>query len=449
MTNLSTSESISRTAYRNAAVLVLIGTAATSGLLASRSLDGRGIQSLMLAGLIAFLIGSRPADEFRRRSSLGLGAAAALAIGAAIFDLSGAYLDPLILLALGYALVQSPERDQLSMVIAASATGLSLLLLIRAIDLGSSAEPVTQVLAAEMAVVAGAIALDYAQSLDAEPAPAALCFAGAAIGLGVTSTGGRPVWMTSALILTGAAIALGARDRHSVRSTPAAVSPITRESAIWGLMSLVIGSIGLTMAAIGDVPLGWPIVGAGTVGVVGILSLSGRWWEQHTDQIGRLESAAAESRSDALTGLHNRRGIDQRMNEEIARAKRYGHPLSILMIDLDDFKSINDRHGHMTGDETLRDVGGSIARSIRSIDIAGRYGGEEFLVILPETTMASAATVAERIRAGVEHLGRTTASVGLADLIGDDMTAAELFERADAALYDAKRLGKNRVVLSG
>lgn len=154
---------------------------------------------------------------------------------------------------------------------------------------------------------------------------------------------------------------------------------------------------------------------------------------------------------DPLTGLANRRTIMQCLREEIEEV-RVGAPCAVLVMDLDRFKSINDTLGHQAGDHCLRVVGGVIARNIRSVDRAGRIGGEEFVVLMPETTRETAFTVAERLRKAVASSGLRyaggepmTASIGvtIAD-IGDSVDS--LLARADGALYDAKRQGRNRVI---
>jgi diguanylate cyclase (GGDEF)-like protein len=172
-----------------------------------------------------------------------------------------------------------------------------------------------------------------------------------------------------------------------------------------------------------------------------------RWRNAYDHRLRLLDRATRESRTDALTGLSNRRGIEERLNDEVARAIRFGHPLAVLMIDLDDFKSINDRYGHAVGDDILRSTAIAIDNSVRSIDIAGRYGGEEFLVVLPETDASGAEVVAERIRASVERLGATV-SIGLSPIRAEDSSASILVGRADEALYEAKRTGKNRIALA-
>ena len=160
--------------------------------------------------------------------------------------------------------------------------------------------------------------------------------------------------------------------------------------------------------------------------------------------------------TDALTGLFNRRYMESHLGTLIEQAAARGKPLSALVIDIDYFKAINDSHGHDAGDDVLRDFALRIKRSIRGIDLACRYGGEEFVIVMPETDMAVAAMVAERLRRriaaepfgiaqGARHIA-VTISIGIAGFRGKDDTAASLLKRADQALYRAKRDGRNRVV---
>jgi two-component system cell cycle response regulator len=160
--------------------------------------------------------------------------------------------------------------------------------------------------------------------------------------------------------------------------------------------------------------------------------------------------------TDALTGLSNRRYMESHLGALIEQAIARGKPLSSLVIDIDFFKSVNDTSGHDAGDDVLRDFALRIKRSIRGIDLACRYGGEEFVIVMPETDMAVAAMVAERLRRriaaepfaiqqGARHIP-VTISIGIAGLRGKDDTAANLLKRADQALYRAKRDGRNRVV---
>jgi two-component system cell cycle response regulator len=160
--------------------------------------------------------------------------------------------------------------------------------------------------------------------------------------------------------------------------------------------------------------------------------------------------------TDALTGLSNRRYMESHLGTLIEQAAARGKPLASLIIDIDYFKAINDTHGHDAGDDVLRDFAMRIKKSIRGIDLACRYGGEEFVIVMPETDMAVAAMVAERLRRriaaepfavaqGTRHIP-VTISIGIAGLRDKDDTAAALLKRADQALYRAKRDGRNRVV---
>jgi diguanylate cyclase len=169
-----------------------------------------------------------------------------------------------------------------------------------------------------------------------------------------------------------------------------------------------------------------------------------------------LEAIRAESLTDPLTGLGNRKYFDRSIEMAVQTAIANGEPLSLLMFDIDHFKSFNDSYGHLTGDQVLRLVGMSLKQTIKGQDITARYGGEEFVVVLPNTGLRQALTVADHIRRAVmakelkkkstgEILGRVTISVGVSLLKPGDDTDA-LIERADACLYAAKRAGRNRVV---
>lgn len=180
---------------------------------------------------------------------------------------------------------------------------------------------------------------------------------------------------------------------------------------------------------------------------------------------GRLRKQIREARRqivelsiiDDLTRLHNRRYFMETLEKETGRAFRYGSSLVLSMMDVDEFKKVNDTFGHQAGDMVLRELGGLLRNSIRLSDTACRYGGEEFALLLPNTDIREAGTLGERLRRMVENhrfqwKGRTfrvTLSVGLAALdCGADPSATKLVEEADGALYAAKREGKNRVVAS-
>ncbi len=159
------------------------------------------------------------------------------------------------------------------------------------------------------------------------------------------------------------------------------------------------------------------------------------------------------SRTDPLTAVANHGHLRAIANHEIARARRAGTPLSLLMIDVDHFKPVNDAFGHAVGDAVLTELAALLVRVVREIDHVGRMGGEEFAIVLPNTPLATAVEVAERVRHSVEGTAsfathapvRCTVSVGCAELVPDDDTDA-LLRRADRALYDAKQQGRNRVV---
>jgi diguanylate cyclase (GGDEF)-like protein len=189
--------------------------------------------------------------------------------------------------------------------------------------------------------------------------------------------------------------------------------------------------------------------------------------EELQEKAAALERANRElerlANQDALTGLPNRRAFFARLEVEFHRSRRHNAPLSLLMLDIDHFKLYNDRHGHQAGDEALRAVGGALARGIRDYDCAGRYGGEEFIALLPETASASALVVAERIRSyvaalrlgvrgpdGVPQEVGVTISAGAASWPEAPVERAEeLVSLADRALYQAKAGGRNRCVRSG
>lgn len=155
---------------------------------------------------------------------------------------------------------------------------------------------------------------------------------------------------------------------------------------------------------------------------------------------------------DSLTGIYNRRYLDGRLTEELERSRRHGNPLSILMLDIDHFKEINDTHGHLCGDYTLRKISELLQQTVRTSDILGRYGGEEFCCVLPETPFEQAVVLAERCCKQIaanqlsctDHQVRVTVSIGVTSQYRDD-SLDSIIKRADDALYEAKKAGRNRV----
>lgn len=204
--------------------------------------------------------------------------------------------------------------------------------------------------------------------------------------------------------------------------------------------------------------------------VINLIKATQRAEDANKDLEGRLRAARGEitelqqkvcavrqdSMTDSLTGLTNRRQFDRDLSNLIEEAVAHRKPISLLMIDIDRFKSFNDNFGHAAGDQVLRLVAASLKQSIEGQDIAARYGGEEFVVVLPNTRLEQAVIVAEHIRRAImakelkkrstgELLGRIAASIGVSQLsASDDKTS--LIERADACLYAAKRTGRNKVV---
>lgn len=169
-----------------------------------------------------------------------------------------------------------------------------------------------------------------------------------------------------------------------------------------------------------------------------------------------LQAIRMESRQDALTGLGNRKHFDEALIEAVQAARDRSEPLSLLMIDIDHFKSFNDTYGHITGDQVLRLVAVALRQNLKGQDVAARFGGEEFAILLPNTALDAAITVADQLRRTVmarelkkkstgEVIGRITISAGVASLLAYD-TGETLLERADTYLYAAKRSGRNRVV---
>jgi diguanylate cyclase (GGDEF)-like protein len=168
-----------------------------------------------------------------------------------------------------------------------------------------------------------------------------------------------------------------------------------------------------------------------------------------------LDTCEEAAFTDHLTGLANRRRFERQLDREIARTERYGHPFCLLMLDIDDYKKVNDTFGHEAGDEAMRRLAKTLQEGIRGIDLAARIGGDEFAAILAETDLARGVEVAERLREAIEATEistassitfRITASFGVAESPSCAQSTAELLACADAALYQAKRQGRDRVI---
>ena len=178
---------------------------------------------------------------------------------------------------------------------------------------------------------------------------------------------------------------------------------------------------------------------------------------ENFDLVTRNSQLAEISARDSLTGLYNRWYVMEKIDSEMNRALRHGYPLAVLMLDLDHFKDINDSFGHPTGDKVLKSVGHVLKESCRVYDVPGRYGGEEFCIVLPETPISNTSIVANRIQEKLantrhdvgENTITVTASIGVAgtDSVPDESVVSgnALLERADRALYTAKNQGRNRI----
>ncbi|HEV8264744.1 MAG TPA: diguanylate cyclase [Gemmatimonadales bacterium] len=199
--------------------------------------------------------------------------------------------------------------------------------------------------------------------------------------------------------------------------------------------------------AAGDLSTELPVSGVGEVGhfTRSLNTLLGRLRER--ESAGELERLSV---TDALTGLYNRRHLMGTLASEAQRARRLRRPFSVLLMDVDHFKQYNDTHGHLAGDAALSKIAEILRKQTRAVDCVARYGGEEFLVVLLETTVATAALVAERIRARVAAEpfggGQMTVSIGVAECPAHGDTPESLIANADAAMYEAKAGGRDRVV---
>lgn len=163
-----------------------------------------------------------------------------------------------------------------------------------------------------------------------------------------------------------------------------------------------------------------------------------------------LNSCEEQAFTDHLTGLANRRRFERQLEREVTRTLRYSRPFCLLLLDIDNFKTVNDTYGHDAGDETIRHLAKTLQAATRGIDLAARVGGEEFAVILPETEFDGGIETAERLRRSISEtevpiVGRITASFGVAEFPLCAATGRELVLNADAAMYEAKRTGRNRV----
>lgn len=198
--------------------------------------------------------------------------------------------------------------------------------------------------------------------------------------------------------------------------------------------------------------VGWPdgrtVKCSVAVDISELKETQNRLAEAHAELAFKNRELEALSTTDKLTGLFNRMKLDEALANEVVRAERYEAPLSVILMDIDHFKMVNDKLGHQAGDKVLIDVAQKLQANMRVVDILGRWGGEEFLIISPETDISGAFTIAEKLRTDLESWDvqcvSATGSFGVAEFTkGDD--PAELLRKADRALYRAKEKGRNRV----
>lgn len=207
--------------------------------------------------------------------------------------------------------------------------------------------------------------------------------------------------------------------------------------------SLAVGGFWASLLALGPVLLGKPLgffYGYFALSQPVLLALT-LLLARFREFYGQVRFWREQALTCSLTGLPNRRALEMALEREAARVERGGEPLSLVLLDLDDFKKINDEKGHPEGDRLLREVGRYLIAHVRQQDLVGRWGGEEFAILLPRTSGAQATHLAERLREGLKALG-ITASFGVATYRGD---LQDLYRRADEALYRAKAGGKDRV----
>jgi diguanylate cyclase (GGDEF)-like protein len=248
-----------------------------------------------------------------------------------------------------------------------------------------------------------------------------------------TGRGSSPFFFVFPMIVAGAALVVSARVTVALAAA----------ASLGYLAALLLGS-----------PTGLTPAGLATVGInlTALILLAYVAMVIAREQRRARDAAIRLSTVDPLTSLFNRTFFFAAIDREIARSMRSGRGFCLLMMDLDELKAINDRHGHFVGDRVLRAVGEVISEGVRRIDIAARYGGDEFVVLLPETEATGAYVVAEKIRMGAAELNlpgtelKTSLSVGVVSYPDDGRTPDELMISADQAMYASKRSGKNRVM---
>ena len=253
--------------------------------------------------------------------------------------------------------------------------------------------------------------------------------------LALTGFASSPFAMLFALVSVAAALAYGPR---------AGLTAAALASAAFGAVLLV----DPRLPSYGPADALRLSIGLGATWMLAFVAIAYAGHQRRT-----VAHALALSRTDPLTGLFNRSQLFVTLDQEVSRTRRSDRGFCVLMIDVDGLKAINDSAGHLRGDDVLRALGGVIHGSIRTVDSAYRYGGDEFVVVLPETDIVGAFVVAEKIRTGAEEVGMafgsgdslTSVSIGLVSHPEDGLGGEELMAAADRAMYQAKKLGKNQI----
>lgn len=221
------------------------------------------------------------------------------------------------------------------------------------------------------------------------------------------------------------------------------------EGLAWGILFAVVttgfreATAWVQMPA--DTPLVWRVLtGLAYLAVLGVAMAGLQTLRRREAEMARLIT------QDQLTNVLNARAFAERLGQELERNRRYPRPLALMYMDLDNFKVINDTHGHQTGDAVLRLVADAMHSSVRQADVVGRLGGDEFAVLMPETDAQLADAAAKRLIAGLRNVFKgtpnVTASIGVVSCTATDASTDDLLRRADQAMYDAKKSGKDRVV---
>lgn len=221
------------------------------------------------------------------------------------------------------------------------------------------------------------------------------------------------------------------------------------EGLVWGIVLAVLTIVLREVLAFDQLPPGTPMIwrvtnAAAYVAVLAVAMAGLTKLRRTQDLLARLAT------QDQLTTVLNARAFAERLTQELERNRRYPRPLALLYLDLDNFKVINDSHGHQTGDAVLRLVADAMRTTVRQSDVVGRLGGDEFAVLMPETDAPLADAAAKRLATGLRNVFKgtpsVTASIGVVSCTATEANTDDLLRRADQAMYDAKRLGKDRVV---